>query len=149
MYQMKKIDILNESQTFQSRERHRPQTLSRPKEMWWISQARKNTIYICWKSESMQWMFFVLWLQLLFRGRVKFISGDLIHNTCGQAECKVLNSSAMLNLLEEVQIKCDVHARLIFLGQSRTWLCKYSPMSIQSRSGKGHFRVEKKGEKGD
>ena len=28
-----KIDILNESQTFQSKERHRPQTLSRPKEM--------------------------------------------------------------------------------------------------------------------
>ena len=35
------------------------------------------------------------------------------------------------------------------LGQSRTWLCMYSPMSVQSRSGKGHFRVEKKGEKGD
>ena len=72
-----------------------------------------------------------------------------LHNTCGQAERKMLNSSAMLNLLEEVKIKCDVHARLIFLGQSRTWLCKYSPMSVQFRSGKGHFRVEKKGEKGD
>ena len=65
MYQMKKIDILNESQTFQSRERHRPQTLSWPKEMWWISQARKITIHNCRKSESIQWMFFVLWLQFI------------------------------------------------------------------------------------
>ena len=140
-----------------SRERHRPQTLLRPKEMWWISQARKISIPICWKSESMQWMFFLcfdcnlkrrLQLTIAIQG-AREIYLRRLHNTCGQAECKVLNSSAMLNLLEEVQIKCDVHARLIFLGQSRTWLCKYSPMSVQSRSGKGHFRVEKKGEKGD